>query len=839
MLQVAVHALLHGAGHLAGCHLAGQEAVLGVVLVVAAGEGGAVGVHGGGVPAVEAVVQALLTHHLAHLIGQLLIPGGGQHLFGGEAQAHGVSAGSAHPGGPAHGAVVVQGSRLADREHLGGVVAGVGQHVGHLAHVQLVQQQVPAGVVIVLAPQVDEGQAVGDAGGGHLVGIHQAALHIAQSGVGVLVKHGLQVGLDGLLGLHVGGGGGGGEGVGEVGTGHVQGRPLHRGVGEHVGHLVELVDSGHHVGGALVVPVVDHLLQALGEYPAAVALGQLSPAVGVVAEVEGVVALVQHVAALALIVIGGQRLGGHGEGQGLGGAGLQLLGLAEGHQHHLGLLHAAIGVGGLGVDLHHLTAGAGAAGVGHLHVEGKGPVSVSGGVVVLHGEVDVGQAVAEGVLDGGVVVKAGVVARQSLGGGGLVVAVAHVDALLILDEGAGLIAADGAVHVGVVELLEVLERGVLGQVVYIGVHGPAGGGHLAGEYVGQGPGALVADAAHPQGGVNAVGLVLQEAQLHGVGGVAHHDDLAEHTRVLLLLDVGEHLLLDAAQLQVGLVLVLLTGGVVAHVGGQVAALAANPADEHDGRAVIGGEGVLQAVGVVLDGHLGDDVVDEHGRAHGRDEAAAGVLHRHVTHAGGHGHLIDRGGDGVVGVEVVEVRVDGEAVLLQGGLVVHRATLSSRAARTGVDGVHAGTAEQGHRPLAVRERQGAVVILQQHDALALNALGQLLTGGEQLFGAGIVGRVVVAINAGTALVLLDDGVTLAEVHVHDRVQRAGEDHVDHNGQHQQDDQQYRADGSAFLFLFHFRSSFMSAGATRARARFLSSPTLARFFPIFENRYERRK
>src|SRR5699024_1136016 len=51
VLDVCVHALLSaGGGSLEG-QLAGHEAVLGVVLKVAAGEGSTVDVHGGGIPA--------------------------------------------------------------------------------------------------------------------------------------------------------------------------------------------------------------------------------------------------------------------------------------------------------------------------------------------------------------------------------------------------------------------------------------------------------------------------------------------------------------------------------------------------------------------------------------------------------------------------------------------------------------------------------------------------------------------------------------------------------------------------------------------------------------------
>ena len=63
---------------------------------------------------------------------------------------------------------------------------------------------------------------------------------------------------------------------------------------------------------------------------------------GVGLELEDVVALVGHVALLAQVVIAGNVVHGHLEGNGFAFAGLQGLGLAERAQHLSGLLNVAI-----------------------------------------------------------------------------------------------------------------------------------------------------------------------------------------------------------------------------------------------------------------------------------------------------------------------------------------------------------------------------------------------------------------------------------------------------------------------------------------------------------------
>ena len=74
-----VHAAFRRALDGVGRHLAGDEAILGVVLEVAAREGGAVDVHGGSVPAGHVHFIRHLADGAAEALGQVGAPGGGDH----------------------------------------------------------------------------------------------------------------------------------------------------------------------------------------------------------------------------------------------------------------------------------------------------------------------------------------------------------------------------------------------------------------------------------------------------------------------------------------------------------------------------------------------------------------------------------------------------------------------------------------------------------------------------------------------------------------------------------------------------------------------------------------
>ena len=332
---------------------------------------------------------------------------------------------------------------------------------------------------------------------------------------------------------------------------------------------------------------------------------------GILVDADDIVALFQHVATLVLAVKAGHVLGVKSQGQGLGSARLNGVGLAEGDEVGGSLLNAAIGVRRVEVDLHGVLTGH-TAGVGDGDIQGDGAVSLGHGVDFL-GKGGVGQAVAEGILNGLVIVD------QALGGGSLVELVADVDALNIVDEVRGNLlwitakqAGSGVtngIRIGVGESADVVEVRCSGQVVDESVGRVAGGVDLTGNNLAQGVEAGLAGAGAPDNALD-LGVLIDEAQLEGVGSVVN-----QHNVVEVGADEVDHVALSLAQGEVMLAVleVLVLGGVVgvvdgAHIGGQVSKLTANAADD-DHRSVRERLGVVdQLLGVAGGGGFGQGPV---------------------------------------------------------------------------------------------------------------------------------------------------------------------------------------------------------------------------------------
>ena len=598
-------------------------------------------VHAGGVEAHDAVGQGLRAEDLAKLLRQLLVPGGADDRLAGEGHA----LEGADQGVDARGAVQVGGGGLTHGGNGRGGPAAVEDHGLHVRVGELLEQKLPLGIVPIQSGHVLQGQAV--------VGVDDGGIAVVDL-VGGLPGEGLYHRLGGRLAVLAGLGGGA--------------RPVRAGDVDRDLPVLHVGKVGHGsglVGGAGIALPVDHG----GRHGVGAAVDDL---VGVVHQLDLILAGLQDVAARAEGVEGGHILLGEGDGDGLGGAGLQQAGLGEARQHHVGLLDAALGVGGSVVDLHHVLARR-AAGVGDLDLQGDGAAAVGEGLDALL-EAGVAQAVAEGILHRGGVVD------EAVRGGGLVVAVAHVDALGVLH-----IVPGAQVAVG--EVPRVPEGGGGGEVVGVGVHQAAGGVDLAGQHVTHRVEAHRAGAAHPEGGVHAV---FQEAQLHGVGGVDQHDDLAE----ALGLDQSQQILLVPGQLQV--MSAVVGGGVPGgvHVLGQVAALAADPGQDdhrHVGEALGLGQ---HRVGVGGGGDLGGG------------EVGAGVA------------ALGRPGDAGILVEAYQLLVDLQARVLQALDHVHvGGGVAGAGAGAAVDGIHGGVAEEVDLG-AGGQGQGAVFIAEQDDALLL-------------------------------------------------------------------------------------------------------------------------
>ena len=520
VLDIAVDALAGGAPDGGGSQLAGEEAVLGVVLEVTAGEGGAVDVGAGGVETHHVVGHGLRAEGAAEFLHQCPVPGGADDHLAGEGHAPQ----AAHQAVDAGRAVQVVGSGLAHTGDLGGGPAAVGDHVGHVLHAQLLQELLPHGVVVILAGQILQGEAMVGKGDGLVV---RVALIYRWAGKGG----------DNLVGGGLAVGAGGGQGALPVGPGDVLGNLA-------AGHVVKAVDGGGHVGGAGIIFVID----SGGGHSV---LPLVNDLVGIAHQLNLIGAGLQHIAAVGLVVVGGHVLGSKGDGDRLAVAGLEQLGLVEAGQHHVGLFNPAHGVGGGVVDLDHVLAGD-AAGVGHLHGHGDGAVGV-GVVLNLLGKGGVAQAVAEGILDGGLVGLLIALAGLVVDPAGLVEAVAHVDALGVLHV--------VALQVAVCKVACVPVGGGGGDVIGVGVCEAAGGVYHAGQGLAHGVHARAAGAADPQGGVDA--LILQEAQFHGVGGVDEH----HHGLIALGLDQLQQVLLVLGEGEVAAAVVGVAVPGLVHVGG--------------------------------------------------------------------------------------------------------------------------------------------------------------------------------------------------------------------------------------------------------------------------------
>ena len=411
-----------------------------------------------------------------------------------------------------------------------------------------------------------------------------------------------------------------------------------------------------------------------------------------------VIALFQHIAALAVGIVGGHILGLEGNGDVLGSAGSQLRSLCKADQVCRSLFDAAVGVGRVIVDLHDLLAG-GRAGVGDGDIHSDGAVSLGNAVQGL-GEGGVAQATAKGIHHSLVVVD------EAFSGGSLVELVAHIDAFHIVHESRDGLGTKGAglelIHVGVVEVAKVVRSGGLGQVVHKGIDGTARGVHVAAEDGAQSVEAALAGAGAPDNALD-LAVVLDPAQLHGVGTVVDHNDL-----IKVLADQVHHVLFGLGQLQVvvtGLKVVVAVACVVGdlrHIGGQVCTFAAHTGDDHH-------SGVREGLGIV----------------HQLVSVLCCLRLRQGPVLSEHPHL--RAISTVRGVEVAQLGIQLKAGVLQalqqgdGGVGVGQST-GTGAAVAGVGGSPAKNVQ-----LAVLGHGQGAVVIQQDDAFIGNVLAQLGSG----------------------------------------------------------------------------------------------------------------
>ena len=388
----------------------------------------------------------------------------------------------------------------------------------------------------------------------------------------------------------------------------------------------------------------------------------------VVHQLDFIVAGFQHVAACAERVERSHVLGGERNRHNLGFTRLQQLCLTETRQNDVRLFNAALGVRRGVVDLHHVLA-RDAAGVGDLYLHGNRLARAGKGFDALFKR-GIAEAVAERVLHGRIVVDVSV--RRC----GFVVAIAHIDAFRILHV--------VAIEVAVGEAARVPIGGRRSQIVRIRVDEPAGRVDRTAQHIADRVKADRAGAADPKHRVNAV---LNEAELHRVGGVDQHDCLC----VALRFDERDQVFLVLRQFEV--VPSVVRRGVArrVHILRKIAALAADAGQDDDRR-----------VGIVL--CLLQHRVGVSGRRSlGRREVRTGVA------------ALLRTGHAGIFVEVHKLLIDGKARVLQSLDHVHVCGgVAGTAARSAVDRIDRAVAEQVD--LCARfQRQRAVFVLQKNDA----------------------------------------------------------------------------------------------------------------------------
>ena len=244
----------------------------------------------------------------------------------------------------------------------------------------------------------------------------------------------------------------------------------------------------------------------------------------------------------------------------------------------------------------------------------------------------------------------------------------------------------------------------------------AAGVHIACQNICHSVQAIGTGVADPQSGVHAVLGIIEEIALHGVGGVDQHDGACK-----LLLGHLQHILFFVGQGQ--------------HIGAihkiavlQISTLTGHTGEHHDGGIAVGGK----AGAHISDVCTGCRIRSLDVGAVQRDRHFIDMPCRAVTQTGTLAGRADIVLASTVGVEIPQHRVHVKAHILQsllpsgslGGVDIGRAGTAGH-------NVHAGMAERRH--LAARcQRQGVVIVLQQHSTLTGKLLCNFLIVCFQLF-----------------------------------------------------------------------------------------------------------
>ena len=311
-----------------------------------------------------------------------------------------------------------------------------------------------------------------------------------------------------------------------------------------------------------------------------------------------------------------------------------------------------------------------------------------------------------------------------------------------------------------------------------GVRQRAGGVDSAGQHIAHSPQAGLAHGAHPQGSVNAVSRIVDEAHGDGIGAVDDDGDGGDVAVRLHLSQTHQGVALVLVQGQVIRRQILVFTGPGAFDGlVHVVAFTANAADDvHNMLAVAQGHVAVIVLGFALDlGPLG------------------------FSHIGG-GALVSFGVEGQQGLVDQLVANAGQHVHEVGGV----GSVHSAGAGTAVDRIQGGQAHQGNL-VAGGQGQGVGSVLQQNDTFALHLANQRIAGSLQLLNGGIHALVVALVALVFGAFLHHDlgGGGLEELmHLAGVGRSDGVAGVDDHTQHGHDIQEHFFERSLHYSMFSF-------------------------------------
>ena len=308
--------------------------------------------------------------------------------------------------------------------------------------------------------------------------------------------------------------------------------------------VIELVGCGYFIGGTLVVSVVRYrCLDLVGL--------RINNVVRIPVDRKDIITCFEDICLRVLIIIRSKIFHIDADRQLLGCAGIEQVCFVECHEVRGSLFNAAVLVRRIVINFYDVLAG-NIACVRNCYIEGKNAVLL-GDIAHLLIEGRVGKTIAERILHNIVILDEAFLRCC------LVELVSYIDAFRIVDEARNCqcifacrkrLAGDiELIHVGVVEVAEVVPPGCLCKIINIGVDRSRGRVYFAGNDFAKGCHADMSHACCPEHGLD-LRMIFYEAKFESIGAVINEDNL-----VKVLADKIDHLFFTVVQLKVRIALV--------------------------------------------------------------------------------------------------------------------------------------------------------------------------------------------------------------------------------------------------------------------------------------------